>query len=271
VLAPSDRIELPPGVALVPGALVDEVRGASWPANETACFVLGQAGRRLGDVADELAARYRLPRERTRGDVLALAWQLNRGLLANVVAGEGRLARAAAWLRLALRLAPARAWPVRPARRRPLETSTLLRALASAVHATARRGLALAAAGSVVCWELVAAAGSPGVLLPALAGLAVGAGLVLHEAGHAAALRGIPAALVLDGVRTYVVHRSLPSGRRRLVALAGPCLPVAAGAALLAAGSAGGTSELAIAGCPLAAHALTLTVLAGDGRAACGL
>lgn len=267
----TDRIELPRGVAVAPGGVSDAVRGESWPANDTAVFVLARAGRPLGDVAGELAGRFGLPAERARRDVLAFVWGLNRSLLLNIVPARGPLARAASWVVLAIRLAPAGVLPRSPARRSPLDTSSAWGALASAARATVRRGLAFVLVAVVLAAELAATAGAGGLLLPALGAVAVGAGLVLHEAGHAVALRGIPAALVLDGIRTYVLHRPLPGRRRALVAASGPCAAAAAGASLLAVAQLAGSAELAVASCPLGAHLLALTVLSGDGRTACAL
>ena len=96
--------------------------------------------------------------------------------------------------------------------------------------------------------------------------LAVGAGVVLHELAHAVALHGVPRALVLDGLRPSVLHPRLAAPRTTLVAIAGPLVP-----ALTALGLIVLVHSAALSCAPLAAHALALTVLAPDGRTACGL
>jgi hypothetical protein len=96
-------------------------------------------------------------------------------------------------------------------------------------------------------------------------------GLVVHEAVHAAALRGIPAALITKGVRTYVLHARVAPRRASLVGLAGPAVPALVGVVGAAAATIVGSSSLAVLACPLGAHALSLTVVGRDGRAACGL
>jgi hypothetical protein len=117
-------------------------------------------------------------------------------------------------------------------------------------------------AGTFPCAVGVAVLALPAALFvhaPLLA-LTTGAGVLLHEAGHAAALRGIPHVLVRRGLRPRLLHPRLPLGRTLVVAAAGPLAP-----ALLALPLRG---TLAL---PLAAHALALTVAAPDGRNACGL
>jgi hypothetical protein len=89
---------------------------------------------------------------------------------------------------------------------------------------------------------------------------ATGAGVLLHELAHAAALRGVPHVVVRRGPAPRLLHPRLPPNRLLFVAVAGPLAP-----ALLAL-TLGGTVRL-----PLAAHALALTVAAPDGRNACGL
>jgi hypothetical protein len=92
---------------------------------------------------------------------------------------------------------------------------------------------------------------------------ATGAGVAAHELAHVLALGRTPRALVLAGARPSVLHAQLAGGRALLVAVAGPLVPALAGVALLA--------WAPVVSAPLAAHALALTVLAPDGRNACGL
>lgn len=271
MLDTADRVILAEGVALRRDALVDGVSGESWPVNATASFVLAQQGRSLGDVAESVAAAYALPKERARADVLAFAWQLNRLGLANVERRAGRAGHLAAWLRLALRLAPAGALPPVAVLRRPLDTSTVVRAVLGVGQALAGRCSALALVAAVLVAHVGLLAGRPSLLPPLAIGIAVGVGLAAHEAAHAAALRGVPSALVLRGGRVSVLHAPAGSARRALVAVAGPAATAAAGASVLAVSVALGAPVLAAAGGSAALHAVGLTVLASDGRTACGL
>ena len=115
---------------------------------------------------------------------------------------------------------------------------------------------------------VLAACAAPVALLLDAWPLALGvcAGVVLHEAAHAAALWGVPRALVLHGIRPTLLHPHVGATRALLVATAGPLAPALT--ALLVV-SFWRVSPAACA--PLAAHALGLTVLAPDGRNACGL
>jgi hypothetical protein len=150
-------------------------------------------------------------------------------------------------------------------------------ALASRAVAAGRRGVILQApprrvrslpAGLAAIACVLAAATAPLALLlgawPLVLGVAFG--VVLHEAAHAAALRGIPHALVLNGLRPSVLHPRLGSTRAFVVAAAGPVVPSLA--ALLAVALWHAPAPACAA---LAVHALALTVLATDGRNACGL
>ena len=81
---------------------------------------------------------------------------------------------------------------------------------------------------------------------------------------------GVPSALVTRGCRTYVLHARVGE-LRSAVAVAGPFAAAGLGVAVILGGAACAAPALALAGCPLAAHAFALTVAGGDGRIACGL
>lgn len=265
MLDPDDRMELPDGVRVDGNAVSDHLRGAVFPANDTALFVLRRADRPLGLIAAELAELHGIDAQRARDDVLRFAFSLNRELLANVVRSGGPIRRIRLWLRLALRLAPAGAVPASLARRVPLDTSTPLRAAVGTVAALRTRPLALAVAAVLLA--------APGAVTPgAMAvGVGVGAGFAIHEAGHAALLGGVGSALVVSGLRTYVLHAPLPPVRRRRVAAAGPLAAAVLGVTAVTAAWVVGLPELTPLGCAPAAHALGLTVATADGRTACGL
>jgi len=129
----------------------------------------------------------------------------------------------------------------------------------------------LAIVSTAVALQLSIIVGGLDPLVPAVLGVATGIGLGFHEVAHIAALRGVPSALVLRGRRTYVLHAAVSPKRRLVVALAGPLVVAALGVLLVISGDALAAPTLVIAGCPLAAHALALTVVGGDGKVACGL
>lgn len=271
MIAESDTFALAPGVTLRDGQLADAVRGVSWPLNGSGAFVLSRTGRPVGQIVRELTEAFSLPLETARGDVLRFVCRLNSLALVNVER-EGTFARRLVdWLRLASRLAPAGALPVALARRRALDTSTVFHAVSSGLGATLPRVATIAAAATVAAAQVSAAGGAPTLVVPLALGIATGVGLGLHEAAHVGALNGVPSALVTRGRRTYVLHAKVSPLRRSLVALAGPLAVATLGVALVAGGTTLDAPSITIAGCPLAAHALALTIICGDGRIACGL
>lgn len=271
MLDPADRLELPDGIRLDGDAVVDEVRGERFAANPTAAAVLRDAGETLGTASDRLVARWGLEPEQARADVLSFAWSLNGALLANVRPGRPRLERILSWVALALRLLPAGQLPHRGARRVGLDTTTPLRAAVTGARAMLARSTAVAAVVAGALGQLWLLAGDAALLEPVALGASTGAGLLLHEAAHASALVRVPAAVVLAGRRTMVLHRPLAGARAALVALAGPVVPACVGASLATAALGTGDAILALVACPLGGHAVAATVLCGDGRAACGL
>jgi hypothetical protein len=237
VIALEDRVSLAPGVSVEDGTVVDPVRGLRVRASPSAVLVLSHAdGRTIAEIGAVLA---RNGAEHGDRDALDFCGELNRRLLVNVWIRPTSVLRrqiAAATRGIVLRV------PVRRVRSLPL-------------------GLAL-------CACAVAACAAPPALLLGVWPLALGVcvGVVLHEAAHAVALHGVPRALVLHGIRPTLVHPRLGAKRAVVVATAGPLAP-ALGALLAVAVWDGAAAACA----PLAAHALGLTVLAPDGRNACGL
>ena len=271
MLADTDTLSLAPGVAVHHGQLADDVRGAAWPLNGSGAFVLDRMGTPVGQIVREIADAFSLPLETARGDVLRFAWYLNALALVNVEQQGPFVRRLADWILLAARLAPAGALPVAVARRRALDTRSVPRAVASSLAATLSRVVAVAFVSTLVAVQFSAVVGAPRFVVPLALGIATGVGLGLHEAAHVAFLCGVPSALVIRGRRTYVLHAAVSPSRRSVVALAGPLAVAMLGVALVLGGTALGAPRLTIAGCPLAAHALALTVVGGDGRIACEL
>lgn len=271
MIAARDRLSLAPGVTVERGRLADAVRGDSWPLNASGAFVLARTADPVGLIVRDLADVFSLSHEAARADVLRFACSLNALALVNVESGVSRSRRLVDWIRLAARLAPAGALPASATRRRAIDTRTVRRAFGSCLAAIGARASVVAGAGAAVATQLSLLAGASGIVVPLTLGLGTGAGLGLHEAAHAAALRGVPSALVTRGRRTYVLHAPVSPSRRSLVAVAGPLAALGVGLGLVVAGAIVDTPALAIAGCPLVAHALALTVVGGDGRVACGL
>jgi hypothetical protein len=270
VIAATDILVLPPGVDVREELLRDTVRGHAWPLNASGAFVLARAGRPLGVIASELAAAFSLPQAEARSDVVRFVWQLNRLALVNVERTASKLSQLFDWLQLARRLAPMGILPAPITRRRALETRTAARALWSCLVAMLPRAILVASVATILAVHVALIVGA-GLVVPVLVGLGTGAGIGVHEAAHAALLRGVPSALVLRGRRTRVLHAAIAPSRRALVAVGGPGAVAALGIGLVLAGVLATTPAVTIAGCPFAAHALALTVVGGDGRVACGL
>lgn len=237
MIAAEDRISLAPGVTLEGNVVVDDARGLRVPASPAAVLVLAHAdGRTIAAVGDVLT---RCGARDGHHDALEFSRELSRRLLVNI--------------------------RIRP-------TAFVARVVGAArrgviLHAPPRRVRSLPLGlGVPVCALAVAAA--PFTLLLGAWTIALGVvlGLVLHEAAHTIALYGIPRALVLDGLRPSILHPRLGGARAFAVAAAGPVVPPLAALVTVVLWHAA-----APACAPLAAHALGLTVLAPDGRNACGL
>lgn len=271
MIAATDTIRFAPGVRMKEGRLEDGVRAASWPLNASAAFVLEHSGRPLGETVAAFADAFGLSAERAREDVLRFVWQLNALALVNVERSGSRLRRLREWLSLAAHLAPAGAVPAAVTRRRALDTRTVRRALVSCLLAISSRAAAVAGIATVLTSQLTVAAGPSGLEAALLVGTCTGLGLGLHEAAHTALLRGVPSALVTRGRRTSVLHAAVSPGRRAIVAAGGPFTVAVLGVVAIGVGWLAALPALVVAGCPLAAHAVALTVVGGDGRVACGL
>lgn len=271
MIAETDVVRLAPGVIVEHGRLADMVRGDSWPLNGTGAFVLADAGRPIGVTVHELAQAFSLPPDRARADVLQFVWTLNGLALVNVDRSSSRLRWLVGWVQLAARLAPAGAVPATLVRRRRIDTDTVPRAVATCLASILPRAAIVALVTAALTAQLVLVTEASGIAVPLAVGVATGAGLGLHEAAHAALLRGVPSALVTRGRRTSVLHAALPPRRRSLVAVGGPLAVAMVGVGCVTASAFAALPTLALAGCPLVGHALALTVLGGDGRVACGL
>jgi hypothetical protein len=271
MIADSDRLSLAPGVAVRNGRLADAVRGESWPLNDSGAVVLSHEGRSLGEIAREVEEVFSLPPDTARGDVFRFVWALNGLALVNVERDGSRVRRLVGWVLLAMRLAPTGSAPGSIARRRAIDTGGCLRAFRSALAGSLTRVGAVAVLSTAAAAQVAILAGGSHLVGAIALGVGTGGGIGIHEAAHAAALRGVPSSLVIRGRRIYVLHAAIGARRRAMVAVAGPLAVALLGVALLGGGIVATSPTLAIVGCPLAGHALALTVVGGDGRAACGI
>jgi hypothetical protein len=261
LICANDRIELPPGVSVKGSELVDEIRGVRVQLNASAAVALHESTPAL--MAEALCRSFSVERQRADVDALTLCARLNVALLANVRVTTSRLL--VRWLLDALMLAPLRRLPRWPARRRAVRTSSVVGALS-----TVGRGTAGAAAAVALGTALPLAAVGASMVAVA-AGVAAGAGLVLHEVAHAVALRGVAAALIVRGVRVSLLHPRLDARREGAVAAAGPLAVVAAALVALAGVHASANTVAAPIPVVFALHALGLTVLGCDGRKLCAV
>lgn len=254
-----DRVELAPDVRLDGRLLLDPVRGSRIELNASAVVALAESTP--ARMAQAVAARFAVGAERAEGDAKALCAALNAALLLNLRAPLA--VRIVRWAALALALAPVRRLPPWPPTRYRLATTSVPRALVTtAVGCAGPAALvaALAALPFVVIgiWQLGAATAG-----------AAAVGLVLHEAAHAAALRGAPAALVVRGLRVSVLHGVADPSKRARVAAAGPACVAALAGVAAAVATATDAAALAAAAIVLAPHALALTLVGADGRTLC--
>jgi hypothetical protein len=259
VIKPRDRIELAPGVTLDGSDLVDAIREVRVRLNETAVAALSR--RTPEEMAQALCGRFEVDCDRARADVIVLCARLNAALLANTRVPSLRLL--GRWLWFVLMLAPLRQLPRWPPRRRAVQTTTSIRAFVSVARGTACVAACVSAATALP----LAAAGA--LRFAFAVGLGAGVGVVLHEAGHAIALRGVPAALIVRGFRVSLLHPQLDASRERAVAAAGPLAAVAGGVAVFGLVQAGAPAAIAPAALVCGLHAVGLCVLGTDGRKLC--
>lgn len=269
MIPPAARVRLAAGVTVVDSRLVDEVQGGDCRLEGAGAAIAAAAdGRTVEEIARLVAARYRVEQARALEDTRRFCSELDALLLLEV-----RLPLRTVPRRLgdAVRLLASGLLPAWSAARRPLDTASAAAAAWTASRAVLRPA---GAAGALAA----AAATLPAALLPGYAlavgpaaGLGVAAALLVHEAGHAALLRGVPAFVAVEALSARVVHRRLDARRRARVAAAGPLAATGAGWVVLAVAALTGLGEAVVAALVLLAQPLALTAAAGDGRVACGL
>lgn len=267
MIAPTDRLSLPRGVRVTGAGVVDEVRAAPLEVNAVGRLVLGATSCEAA--ARELAERFDVAEPQALADALAFASELNERLLLNV-APRARAASIVRWGRMLPLLLPLGALPALPRRRHRIDTTRTRSLLVSALAALVRPACALGAAATAIAL-LVLPVSADAVAHCALLGAAVAAGVVVHELGHLALLRGVPACVVVRGVRVAVVHGPVTRRRERVAAGAGPAAALASAAGLAVVAALASSAAAATVVGVLVLQALGLTVLSVDGRRACGL
>lgn len=269
MLTLDDILILPGGVSVDERALADEVRGESFALNAAGAVVVACQGRPLGDAAAELRERFGLAREQAERDVLSFAWLLNRALLANIVRPGRPPLALVRFLAVAVRLLPLGIVPPMLNRRQHLDTATAGRVARGTLAAAAPRSLVATVGGLFLSAPLLPGDGGASVGSWLALGAAIGVGVALHELGHALALEGLPAALVTSGLALSILYPRSTRRRVAAISLAGPALPAAIALLLATVALAIGVPLVATIACPLAAHALTVTLAGRDGRTVC--
>jgi hypothetical protein len=262
MITPADRIAVAPGVRLTRAGLEDPVRGTTFTLNECARVVV--SAHTVADAAAALVRTFGAPTDVAFDDTTRFCMQLNERLLLEVAPRGGLLVVALRWLALVCRLAPLRALPRVPSHRRHVDTSTWRRLLRTGVWALAGPGFAVGVPAGLTALVVVHA--------PALGlavALAVTAGVVTHELGHLALLRGVPTCIVVRCLRVSVLHRSLTPTHDARVAIGGPVAGLALTAVALLALELWPSPELATVALLQAAQLVGLTTLTRDGRRAC--
>ncbi len=269
MIGPFDRVRLPKGVELRDDALVDVLRPSAVPVNATALVALD--ARTASEAAAALERRYGVDAETALRDVLSLFAELNARFLLNVSPRWRIAAVAWRWLRTVPALLPLGRLPTTARARRAVDTSSACSLARTAPVALAPFLALLLVAGTTTSALLLAAFGVTAPTLFATLGIAIAAAVALHELAHLAALRGVPACIVVRGFRASVVHGAVSPRRTRAVAASGPVAGIALALCLVALASVRPSTEAGAAALVCFANALGLTVASRDGRALCGL
>lgn len=263
MIAAQDRIALAPCVELRANGLYDDVRGVALPLNATGAVIVDAPTPAAASY--ELRLDFAVDEERALADTLGFCAELNERLLLNVSPARGAPVFAMRWLLLLPFMLAARSLPRLPARRRHVDTSSARAIAVTGVCATLPFASFAAVGAAVVASLVLGGLGAASASATLVLAVAVGGGVVLHELGHLAMLRGVPTCAVTRGGRFWLLHRALDRRREVVVAAAGPTAVLLVAAILLALPGPPAT----VAGLALSLHALGLTVLTADGRTLC--
>ncbi len=263
MISPHDRIALPPLVERRADGVYDHVRGLTLPLNATGAVIVDSCTPAVAACA--LQVGFAVDCERALADAVAFCAELNERLLLNVSSKRGTAAFALRWVLHLPFMLPARRLPRVPSRRRHVDTSSLRAIVVTGARATLPFASSAAIGTLVVASLLLGGLGSFSASTALALAAAVGGGVLLHELGHLALLRGVPTCAVTRGARLWLLHRAIARRREAVVAAAGPTTALAAAAALLSLPGLAPT----VAGLALSLHALGFTVLTADGRTLC--
>ena len=263
MISPDDRIALPPLVERRAAGVYDHVRGHTLPLNATGAVIVDAGTPAAASRA--LQVGFEVDGERALADAVTFCAELNERLLLNVSPRRGAASFALRWVTHLPFMLPARRLPRIPARRRHVDTSSLRAILVTGIRATLPFASSAATGTFIVASLLLGGLGAFSTSTTLALAAAVGGGVLLHELGHLALLRGVPTCAATRGARLWLLHRAIDRRREAVVAAAGPTAALAAAAALLALPGLSPT----VAGLTLSLHALGLTVLTADGRTLC--
>jgi hypothetical protein len=263
VIAAHDRIALPPSVERRADGVYDHVRGVTLRLNTTGAVIVDASTPAAASRA--LRHAFAVDEARALTDAIGFCAELNERLLLNVSPVRGAPALALRWVAHLPFMLPARTLPRVPARRRHVDTSSLRTILVTGVRATLPFALLVSVGAFVVASLVLGGLGAASTSMTLALAIAIGAGVVLHELGHLALLRGVPTCVVTRGARLWLLHRALDRRHEAVVAAAGPTVALAIAGLLLALPGLLAT----VAGLALSLHALGFTVLTADGRTIC--
>lgn len=263
MIAAHDRIALPACVERRPGCVYDHVRGITLPLNESGATIVDAPTPEAASRALQL--RFAVDEERALADAIGFCAELNERLLLNVSPLRGGSTFALRWFVLLPFMLVTRRLPYVPARRRHVDTSSPRTTLVTGVAATLPFAVLAALGAGAVTLLVLGGLGAASASTTLALATAVGGGVVLHELGHLAMLRGVPTCAVTRGARLLLLHRPVDRRREAAVAAAGPTVVLAIAVPLLALPG----STATVAALALSLHALGLTVLTADGRTLC--
>ncbi len=260
------RVEFPPDVVVRDGSLCDGALNQSYPINDTAKLYLDMlsAGEPMPDIVDAVSTHFAIPQSDVERDLLGLVARLNTVRLVNVYP-RSVMDKLQRFLFVTGYVLTTGDFPPILVKRMYIASEGPMHIVLSVARALCKHALPALAASALVITVLamLAAADIAYLLTGALVGILLA--LILHEAGHVAAVRmaGGRSYLIMVGFKVAVVHTR---GSSPSVHAAGPLAACAAGLVVLLAALALSSAPLAMMSCPLIVQIAALTAFAEDGR-----